>query len=526
MSLCDDCSDGYLILLISHFFSPFCTYSTFCICSVGWTFQGGLSGNSGGRKYGLGVDQVLHIEMVTPNGYHVRFGPTEWANASADGYGYTVPHTIDVSGLCRSNPEELDEEKWVWDSCPDDFGIDFMDLWYAIRGGGGGTWGVVTSLYLQLHEYTRFENYQVSDVHPTVQQSPECEPLMPTLGPLFTEFMEFYIMRPSLLDVSEEHSNACGLPGSSPGMAPLSCYGDEDVDQAWARFLAMNNVTDVPEGNCLLRLASSKGIKSLAGIFLSDIEVFKELFPRVDGKPVAPSFFVPSNYIIANVLVPSAWIEENEENLQTLRNIAPGAGTRAYLAFGGGARTASDQANSLSSAHRDAAAMVSFNSDDEIDYFWSELFPKMFDISDKSVFPPVFGGNHAGPLSSGPRKDDWTKACPPEWTLEERAEKCISVQEAIYGTTVLKRLEAIKEAVDPNYVFDCNNCIRNNRPKTKKPVAVDVEEEDNSGVLEVDGEGASVQNTNENSGALLIGKSLSIMVIVVVIGWIGSQFMF
>jgi hypothetical protein len=160
-----------------------------------------------------------------------------------------------------------------------------------------------------------------------------------------------------------------------------------------------------------------------------------------------------------------------------------------------------------------------FEFDDKIDYFWSELFPKMFDISDKSVFPPVFGGNHAGMLSSGPRKDDWTKACPPEWTLEERAEKCISVQEAVFGTTGLKRLEAIKEAVDPNYMFDCNGCIGNNRPKTKKPVEV----EDSSGVLEVEGEGASVQGTDENSGALFIGKSLS--VIVVVVGWIGSQFM-
>ena len=453
--------------------------------------------------------------MVLPNGYHVRFGPTEWADAIAD--GYIVPRTIDVSGLCRSNPEEQDEEKWVWDSCPDDFGIDFNDLWYAVRGGGGGSWGVVTSLYLQLHEYTRYESYQVSDVSPAVQQSPECAPLMPTLGPLFAEFTQFYVMLPSLLGVSEEHSNACGSPGTP---APFSCYGDEDVDQAWARFLVMNNVTDVPEGNCLLRLASPKGIKSLAGTFLSDEELVKELFPRVDGNtPGGGSSFVEV-YVTANVLVPSAWIEENEENLQTLRNVASPRG--AYLAFGGGARTASDQASSLSSAHRDAAAMVLFNSDDEIDYFWSELFPKMFDISDKSVFPPVFGGNHAGPLSSGPRKDDWTKACPPEWTLEERAEKCISVQEAIYGTTVLKRLEAIKEAVDPNYMLDCHNCIGNNRPKTKKPV--DVEEEDSSEVLVVDGEGASVQNTNENSGALLIGKSLSM--IVVVAGWIGSQFMF
>ena len=199
---------------------------------------------------------ICTIEMVLPNGHHVRFGPTKWEDASAE--GYTVPKTIAVSGLCHSNPEEQDEEKWEWDSCPDDFGIDFNDLWYAVRGGGGGSYGLVTSLYLQLHEFAKYEGYTVSP-HLLVQQSPECAPLVPTLAPLFTEFVSFYVMLPSLLDVSKEHSRACGTP--MPGFAPFSCYGDEDVDQAWARFLVMKNATDLPEGNCLLR-SSARGIKS------------------------------------------------------------------------------------------------------------------------------------------------------------------------------------------------------------------------------------------------------------------------
>lgn len=369
----------------------------------------------------------------------------------------------------------------------------------------------MTSLYLQLHEFATLERYSVNP-HMTVTQSPECAPLVPTLGPLFAEFTSFYVMLPSLLDVSEEHSSACGCPAP---FAALSCYGDEEVDQAWARFLVMNNVTDVPEGNCLVR-SSPGGIKNLVDVYLADGESLKDIYPRTEGRIGGTSVRFRHDYNGANVLVPSAWIEESEENLKTLLSMLGSP----YLSFRGVARTASDQSNSLSLAHRDAGGMFTFSSNDEIDYFWSELFPKMFDISDKSVFPPVLGGNHAAILSSGPRKDDWTKACPPEWTLEERAEKCISVQEAVYGTTGLKRLEAIKEAVDPNYMFDCTRCIGNNRPKTNKPV----EEEDNSdsGVLEVEGEG--VQSTDENSGALLIGKSLP--VIVVVVGWTGSQFMF
>jgi hypothetical protein len=65
-------------------------------------------------------------------------------------------------------------------------------------------------------------------------------------------------------------------------------------------------------------------------------------------------------------------------------------------------------------------------------------------------------------------KEDWTKPCPREWTFEERREKCISFQEAIYGTERLARLEAIKKAVDPQFIFNCANCIGNNLPEASK----------------------------------------------------------
>jgi len=102
------------------------------------------------------VDQVLQVEMVLPNGYHVKFGPTEWEDATAD--GFVVPRTKVVSGVCRSNPDEEDEEKWIWEACPEDFDVDFGDLWFAVRGGGGGTWGVVTSASLQLHKYLPYKH--------------------------------------------------------------------------------------------------------------------------------------------------------------------------------------------------------------------------------------------------------------------------------------------------------------------------------------------------------------------------------
>lgn len=133
-----------------------------------------------------------------------------------------------------------------------------------------------------------------------------------------------------------------------------------------------------------------------------------------------------------------------------------------YYAFGPGTAAANDQANSLSAAHRGAGAKVILGSPD---VFYAQYFPKFYDLSDKSKFPGFLGSNHVTNEMMGPQKDDWTKACPSEWTQQERDEKCVSVQEAIYGTKTLQRLETIKEALDPNYIFDCHGCIGNNRVK-------------------------------------------------------------
>ena len=117
----------------------------------GWLQGGGLSGTTGMRIFGIGVDQVLEIEMVLSNGKHVRFMPSTWTNHS-NVTGKIYPQTLTVSGECNQNPV-ADESKWHWEPC-DDLGlpVTFKDLWFAVRGGGGGTYGIVTSVYYQLHE--------------------------------------------------------------------------------------------------------------------------------------------------------------------------------------------------------------------------------------------------------------------------------------------------------------------------------------------------------------------------------------
>lgn len=116
------------------------------VSPMGWTFQGGLAWATNSRRIGLGVDQVIRVDMVLPNGEHVRFGPTAWED---QGDKFIYPKTMEVTGVCHQNPQEVDESKWVWSTCEDD--INFGDLWFALRGGGGGTWGIVTSMIIQLH---------------------------------------------------------------------------------------------------------------------------------------------------------------------------------------------------------------------------------------------------------------------------------------------------------------------------------------------------------------------------------------
>ena len=415
------------------------------VSPMGWTWLGGLGGTTGSRLYGLGVDQVVQVEMVLPNGYHVKFGPTEWEDASAD--GFIVPKTTLVSGVCRSNPEEVDEEKWVWETCPDDFDIDFNDLWFAVRGGGGGTWGVVTSVLLQLHDYLPYHKYQWNKDSPT----DECT----ALDPLWNEFKAMYLIMPSMLNITKEMSYAC----SSPDVAfLLNCYGEDDVVPAFSRLLNERNISDAAT-DCLSKAARNDFAEG-------DVNGEADRYPGQVGDSPNPSPTVGS--LGGSILVPQSWIEENFDTFVGEFLNVNGLGPSPYYSFGGASSTASDQANSLSQAHRDAALMTaSFVQDDNaLENFWSNISSDMFDTSEVDKFPPIVSSNHASSLISRPLKEDWTKPCPSKLTFEERDANCISFSEVIYGTDRLKRLEEIKLVVDPTFMFDCEYCILNNRPKS------------------------------------------------------------
>ena len=82
---------------------------------VGWSLGGGHS--QLGPLYGLGVDQLLEVEMVGADGSVIISN----ANGTDVYNGYHHQHLEDD------------------------------DLFWALRGGGAGTWGVLTAITIKLH---------------------------------------------------------------------------------------------------------------------------------------------------------------------------------------------------------------------------------------------------------------------------------------------------------------------------------------------------------------------------------------
>ena len=413
----------------------------------GWTWQGGLGGTSGGRKYGFGVDHVVQIEMVLPSGLHVLFGPTSWEDA--DGFAY--PRTTKVSGVCK-------DETGTWGPCQDD--VNFEDLWFAQRGGLGGTWGVVVSMHLQLMEQLPF-NFVIWPC--SVDGSAQKKALI--------EFIVNLMVDPSAIGLNEDDSLGCGSPDE---ISSRICYGEgvgEKVVTAWMAFIVDRNQTLHNDGGL-----SYEQINEFADCAISNdlVEDYAELVTIPPPGPYAGKIQstgmdvgLTGNNAEQYIILPKNWMIANKDKAVSLL-----AGARSYHAFGG--PNTSDQLNALSEAHRGGGIMyiASYNMkpfDQEVDAetFYSEWLPEMYDFTDSDNFPGYLGSNHASSATLGPLKSNWTKPCPMNWTEAEREEKCISLQEAIFGTRLLKRLEGIKETIDPNYMFDCNRCVGNNRAMSK-----------------------------------------------------------
>lgn len=277
-----------------------------------------------------------------------------------------MPKTVSVTGLCNSNPFEIDESNWLWEDCTED--VSFDDLWFAVRGGGGGSWGVVTSMYLQLHEYLPYERI---NMRYSACVADELNESQAQTWDFFAQVFEIkYLLDPTSINVTEEESNSCGWPMSDTS---FSCFGDGSgakFNAAWKSYLNVNrqSLEDAGIVSGIIDEAIACGVDVVADGNLDSIHEsalsanttilkFKDYLQAVvipdNGKnnyaglgsdSPAPGYGPPF-YDGSGVLVPSKWILENIEVSADL--IPPNPYT--YRAFGGKCSgAASDQMNSLS----------------------------------------------------------------------------------------------------------------------------------------------------------------------------------
>jgi len=444
------------------------------VSPFGWTMQTGLGAQTGVRQYGFGADQVLQVEMVLADGNHVLFGPSEWTKVEGK-----VPQTTAVKGVCKIRNE--------WTECPE---IPFADIWRAVRGGGGG-WGVVLSFYLQLHPDLSKEN---------VELDYDCAGPNLSLQRIF--FLVKYLHDPTYFEeanalihnpdnkfdpVTVEDSNKCG---ANAGTLFFECNGAGaglQAEKTWAQFLRNWNVLyaghfgedDYFTDDQLESLAAHGYCTSIVK-YRSQYQALMTpgVVNRFDPEgPNLPNIGAPE--IVAaglyeNGIIPRKWLVENDIALvkmllqmlpqmfgvtsiaaDTIRNII-----LYYGSFGVAHEGTSDGMDAVSAAQRKAG-------------FWANMFPKVLhdafftdmygtEEDNDGLFPGYISPNHSTVVVRGPLKDDWGAACPSDETVAWRNEHCFSLQEAIFGTTLLKELELIKEKVDPDGMFTCAYCIGDN----------------------------------------------------------------
>ncbi len=100
---------------------------------VGWSMGGGHSPLGPWR--GLGVDQMLEVEMVGPDGSLIT--------TNAEGTYIRSPSMIHKFRLCQTYYMIPDGKTEFTEN---------SDLFWAMSGGGAGTWGAVTAMTIKVHK--------------------------------------------------------------------------------------------------------------------------------------------------------------------------------------------------------------------------------------------------------------------------------------------------------------------------------------------------------------------------------------
>jgi hypothetical protein len=449
--------------------------------------------------------------MVLASGQHIKFGPTAWDPAP----GYLYPKTTEVSGYCNTNVAAAEAE-WKWEAC--DVDVPFADLWFAVRGGGGGSYGIVVAATYQLHKKRTIDlvtvNYGKSlyaaacpkkpfregwpDWDPNLKaQKEEAAKIQLPEGcrevqDAFADFWIDLFYDPAAIGVSNETSLNCGDSGfyfNIPDFVSVNCHdgGGSEVMEAWSNYWSAYNglvpekmketwddwVTGamsagqfeadgsfniLKEGRYPSALLRSQASNNLIGTVtgLDTIQVGDQHLGgwSPEGRVSDGSGAMPaaqwSSYLWSALIPKEFLLQKNDDVHNLVLDVYD------HHIIGGLAGIAHDQMSPLSEIERTAATQLTLAYSGE---YW---LPKIAPFLPQGSAGTILGGaefNHIGADAFGPLKSDHTKYCPGYLTHAEREEQCVPLQEFVWGTDTLKKLQDIKAKVDPHSLFQCQKCV-------------------------------------------------------------------
>jgi hypothetical protein len=159
-------------------------------------------------------------------------------------------------------------------------------------------------------------------------------------------------------------------------------------------------------------------------------------------------------------LAPVSWLVDKQNSLPSLMNLVRTRVSLRGIYLLGGRIMQQEWASAVPPAQRAAGFMIPAEKGPAEDHLRKALFGGGTSYPMRgAVFPGGVENNHHGAHETGPRKDDWTVSCPAGLSRNQVAEQCISIQEAIWGTMTLQKLESIKSTVDPQGLFNCYHCV-------------------------------------------------------------------
>jgi hypothetical protein len=232
------------------------------------------------------------------------------------------------------------------------------------------------------------------------------------------------------------------------------CEGSATRDAviaAWKRYVTTNILPEFP-GAPVENFFASNEAGSYAELVMQTTAGGRVPQGHLQDNP-PPGTESMGSYPLWSANVPIQWlVQKNDEVHNFLMNDANGC----HL-IGGYTNVAHDQMTAVNPFQRVSGLQCMISPYKEQHY--RAQFLKYFKTTGSKNFPGGTEYNHIAPAAVGPLKSNWTAPCPLSYTKAQQASKCVSLQESVWGTSILSRLTAIKGKVDPASAFNCHFCV-------------------------------------------------------------------